>query len=129
MKLIIAGSRTLNPGPAFICSLITHFKIPTPKEVVSGRAKGVDTAGERWAKACQERDQDPYHYNVKEFPANWNKYGKSAGYRRNEQMADYADALLLIWDGESRGSMHMKNIMSLDKKKPVYEVVLRKENV
>ena len=41
------------------------------------------------------------------FPADWDKYGKRAGYLRNVQMAEYADALLAFWDGESRGTKNM----------------------
>lgn len=41
------------------------------------------------------------------WPANWSKYGKAAGPMRNADMARNADALLLIWDGRSRGSANM----------------------
>lgn len=71
-------------------------------EVVSGKARGADTFGEQWAK---END-----ILIKEFPADWKNLGRSAGYRRNEQMRDYADALICVWDGESRGSKHMIDI-------------------
>ena len=49
------------------------------------------------------------------MPADWNKYGKSAGYKRNEEMANIADAALVIWDGESRGSKHMIDIAKKQK--------------
>jgi len=68
-------------------------------EVVSGGAKGVDRLGELWA---QKRN-----IPITRFPAEWNKYGKRAGYIRNKEMALYADALLAIWDGESKGTKHM----------------------
>ena len=48
--------------------------------------------------------------HVAYFPAKWDKYGKSAGYRRNTEMADYADALIAFWDGKSRGTAHMIKI-------------------
>jgi hypothetical protein len=41
------------------------------------------------------------------FPAKWDKYGKAAGPLRNREMAAYADALILVWDGKSRGSANM----------------------
>lgn len=47
---------------------------------------------------------------VEKYPANWDKYGKSAGYIRNEEMAKVADSLLAIWDGKSRGTKHMIDI-------------------
>ena len=69
-------------------------------EIVCGMAKGVDTHGEKFAKIN--------NIPVKYFPANWNEHGKRAGFIRNAEMGDYADALILIWDGKSKGSAHMK---------------------
>jgi hypothetical protein len=71
-------------------------------EIVSGTAAGADTLGERYA---QEKG-----YEVKKFPAQWDLYGKSAGYKRNQQMAEYADGLIAFWDGKSRGTKHMIDI-------------------
>lgn len=96
------------------------FQITEASEIVSGKAKGIDTSGEWFA--------DRVGLPVKSFPADWDKHNKAAGHIRNKQMADYADALLLIWDGESRGSSNMKQQM-LELNKPVYEVVLRKYNI
>jgi hypothetical protein len=59
-------------------------------EVISGKATGVDALGERWAKE--------HNIPVKPFPADWIKYGKRAGSMRNAQMADYAEALLALYD-------------------------------
>ncbi|MEA1980842.1 MAG: hypothetical protein U9N54_07710, partial [candidate division Zixibacteria bacterium] len=64
--------------------------------------KGVDKLGEEYA----EQNYIP----LLKFPANWNKYGKRAGYVRNEEMANNADALIAIWDGKSKGTNHMINI-------------------
>ena len=68
-------------------------------QVVSGTAPGADRLGEHYARMNK--------LHVVQFPANWDLYGKSAGYRRNEEMADYADALVAFWDGKSRGTKHM----------------------
>ncbi len=62
-------------------------------------ARGADRLGERYAK---ERG-----YPVRLFPADWEKFGKSAGYRRNAEMAKYADGLIAFWDGRSAGTGHM----------------------
>lgn len=115
MKLIIAGSRTLDPSPSFIWDTIKMLGISNIKEIVSGRAYGVDQAGEHWASH--------YEVPVKPFPADWDKHGKAAGFIRNAEMAKYADQLLLIWDGKSRGSANMKQQM-LKLNKPIYEVIL-----
>lgn len=70
-----------------------------PTSVLSGCAYGADMLGEQWAS----RRGLPISY----FPANWQKFKKAAGFKRNEQMADQADALVALWDGESRGTLHM----------------------
>jgi predicted double-glycine peptidase len=100
MKTIIAGSRTINS----INQINKAIKESgfTITEVVSGTARGADLLGEVWAN----NNKVP----IKRFPANWDKYGKSAGYRRNEEMANYADACIVVWDGESKGSKHMIDI-------------------
>lgn len=68
-------------------------------EVVSGGARGVDAAGEVWAKG--------YRIPVRRFPANWKTHGGAAGPIRNGEMAAYADAVIAIWDGQSRGTADM----------------------
>jgi hypothetical protein len=45
---------------------------------------------------------------VKQFPADWNKYGKAAGPIRNAQMAKYADAVILFPGG--RGTANMRKL-------------------
>ena len=119
MKLIIAGSRALAPTPAFIldAALMLTGCAADVTEIVSGGAWGVDHAGEAFARE--------HAIPVILFPADWDKNGKAAGPIRNRFMAEYADALLLIWDGESRGSANMKAEM-LKLGKPVYEVILRR---
>ena len=68
-------------------------------EIVSGCARGADTLGKKYA--------NDHNIPVKKFPAEWNKYGRSAGYIRNTEMADYADILVAFWDGKSLGTKHM----------------------
>ena len=97
MKTIIAGSRTIKDYLIVKEAIkLSGFKIT---EVVSGEAVGVDGLGRRFG----EESNIP----VKPFPANWDKYGKGAGFIRNKQMADYAEACIVIWDGESKGSKNM----------------------
>lgn len=97
MKVIIAGSRDLT-NMANIKQAVkeSNFDIT---EVVSGHARGVDRLGEQWAKTS--------NISVKLFPADWGKFGKAAGFVRNKEMAEYADALIAIWDGVSRGTENM----------------------
>lgn len=113
MKVIIAGTRTLSPTQQDIEKAVkdSGFAIT---EVVCGLARGVDRAGRSWAMSKS--------IPVKEFRANWSSEGEAAGPIRNAQMGRYADALILIWDGESPGSASMKRIMA-SQKKPIHEVV------
>ena len=67
--------------------------------IISGTARGADKLGERYAR---EKG-----YKVERYPADWNKYGKRAGYIRNEQMAKVADACVCFWDEQSKGTKHM----------------------
>lgn len=71
--------------------------------IVSGMARGADLLGRALALE--------HGAKVYEFPADWDRYGKSAGFKRNEQMAQFADALLAFWDGSSRGTAHMIETM------------------
>lgn len=70
--------------------------------VISGTARGVDQLGEQWAAE--------QGIPVSRFPAEWDRFGRSAGYRRNIQMAENAQCLVALWDGESPGTRHMINI-------------------
>lgn len=120
IKLIIAGSRakSLMVGYSMIEHICIHFNFHpvTVKEVVSGMALGVDAKGSYWANEQK--------IPIKQFHADWDEYEKAAGPIRNGEMARYADALLLIWDGESPGSKNMlKHMRVLGK--PVYEVIMR----
>ena len=120
MKLIIAGSRHLTVGESTIRRAVALFRTENHKwtitEIVSGGCPtGADAYGEHWAEMME--------VPIKRFPADWAKYGKSAGPRRNQEMADYADGLLLIWDGESRGS---RNILhrALMNSLPTLQIIL-----
>ena len=70
--------------------------------IISGTARGVDRLGERYA---QENGLECVRY-----PADWDRHGRSAGYKRNELMAKNATHLIAFWDGQSRGTMHMINL-------------------
>ena len=123
MKLIIAGSRHLNRND--IWGAIEFFTIKEAidegqiEEVICGGARGVDQIGKLWAE-----DQG---ITVTMFPAQWVLFGKKAGHLRNREMAKYADRLLLIWDGISKGSANMKaEMIKLDK--PIYEIIIENPN-
>lgn len=100
-KLIIAGSRDFNDYPLLAATMDRLYPV-SPDAIISGTARGADKLGERYAK-----EHDIYLIQV---PADWDRYGKRAGYLRNEEMADMATHVLLFWDGESKGTKHMRDI-------------------
>jgi hypothetical protein len=118
MKVIIAGSRTIELDAQVINGLMAQFHVK-PSLIVCGGARGMDTSGELYATW--------YGLPVEYFYPDWDRLGRGAGYVRNTQMAEYADALLIVWNGHSKGSNHMKDKM-IGLKKPVYEVILRRYN-
>lgn len=114
MKVIVAGSRTIKFYEIVEALLDKVHNQIGITEVVSGRAKGVDTFGERWAK----ENGIPIKY----FPADWKdlshpdaiikegKYGKYdafAGLRRNRQMAKYGEYLAALIHNNSSGTKDM----------------------
>ena len=103
-KLIIAGSRSFSDYSLMVRALdrLLVNKDPHEIQIVSGTAPGADRLGERYASETL--------LALKKFPADWERLGKQAGFVRNEAMASYADALVLFWDGQSRGSAHMLKV-------------------
>ena len=101
-KVVIAGSRGFSNYTLLrdSCNNFLREKKKTHNIiVVSGHAKGADTLGEKYA--------NDNSFELEIYPADWKKFGKSAGFRRNEQMANVADAVIAFWDGKSNGTKHM----------------------
>lgn len=117
MKLVIAGTRDLLVDSELVDVMVKYHRLNDVKEVVSGGGGNVDEAGEEWSTLFLEKEP-------KMFRADWAKEGVAAGPIRNAKMAEYGDALLLIWDGRSKGSMSMKKEMQ-KRGKPIYEAILR----
>lgn len=107
-KLLVCGSRTIRDT--------TYIKGPTQwakdqieaywywnlagyedLTMIEGAAKGIDTIAKEYA---QEND-----WKIEEYPADWS-IGKQAGILRNELMVKAADEVLILWDGESKGTKH-----------------------
>ena len=114
MNIIIAGGRDFNDYEKMKAAVLTIYPNIANENhtIISGCAKGADSLGIRLAKEL--------NIQCKLFPANWTAYGKSAGYKRNVEMADNADALVAFWDGKSKGTMHMINIAK--ERKLIYTV-------
>lgn len=100
MRTIIAGSRSCTDMEQVEKAI--SLAGWTISRVISGGARGVDQLGEAWANNI--------NVPVDRFIPNWQVLGKKAGYVRNVEMATFADALIALWDGESRGTKHMIDI-------------------
>jgi hypothetical protein len=97
MRLAVIGSRTFGDFELLSKSLDEfndHSKITL---IVSGGARGADSLAERYAK---ERGIE-----VKVFLPDWERFGKSAGFRRNHDIIAECDACIAFWDGSSKGTL------------------------
>jgi hypothetical protein len=101
MKLIVAGSRTFTDYQ-HLCQVLApdRYRIT---QVLTGGARGAELLAYRWA----------WKHAVKHqlFRADWERCGKSAGVRRNFQMAQAGDVLLAFWDDQSPGTAHLVQCM------------------
>ena len=108
MKLLVVGSRD-----------ITDFDLKPhlPRKlslIISGGAKGIDTLAERYA--------DEHGISKLILRPQYEKYGRAAPLKRNEQMVDLCDSVLVIWDGQSKGSQY--TISYAKKAKKEIQVIL-----
>jgi hypothetical protein len=100
VKVIIAGSRHMRfEDRDLIPIAVKKFEEACGDkitEVVCGLAKGADTLGKRWAIL-------EAGIPVRDFPADWNKYGKGACPIRNAEMVEYMQNLgkpcYVVYDG------------------------------
>lgn len=118
-RIIVAGSRTFSNysmlekkcnqvikemSKEFVNEVGTLEEYLNNIVIVSGRARGADVLGEKYATQ--------YNFEVSTFPAKWDTLGKKAGMIRNEEMAEYASqgqlgVLVAFWDGMSKGTSQM----------------------
>ena len=105
-KVVIAGGRDFSDYDLLKkwCDYYLEKRIQSGEQIViiSGGARGADTLGEQYAT---EKG-----FTVDKHPADWNKNGKAAGYIRNKEMVDIADAVIAFWDGKSKGTSHTINL-------------------
>lgn len=104
--LIVAGGRDFNDRDYMtreILALVWNELKDRTVVIIQGDARGADRLAKSVAQACNLRCVD--------CPADWDKYGKGAGFIRNKYMADNAHGLLAFWDRESAGTKHMIKTM------------------
>lgn len=98
-RIIVAGSRDYNnyrEAKKYIDFCISRIKEIYTLVFLSGGCKGADFLGEKYAAEN--------NFPIEKFPADWKKYGRSAGARRNREMANLCDYVICFWDGKSRGT-------------------------
>ncbi|MCI9155328.1 MAG: DUF2493 domain-containing protein [Lawsonibacter sp.] len=93
MKIAVIGSRNLT------VSDLDKYLPAEVTEIVSGDAKGID--------ACAREYAQRNHLKLTEFLPEYEKYGRSAPLKRNLQIIDCADEVIVFWDGESRGTKYV----------------------
>jgi len=104
MKIIITGGREFTDYALLKRKCDIYLSnIREDIVIVSGMARGTDMLGVTYAVEKA--------YEILPFPANWDKYGKGAGFIRNKDMAKIADYAIAFWDGQSRGTCHMIQTM------------------
>lgn len=128
MKLIITGSESLFVNGNFVEEILqchtNQFENPymDRREVVSTEDKGVSFSAELYVTEYDGPKWAAPTLTV--FKTDTEQYGEEAVSVRNKEMAEYAEALLLIWTEDSEDLRELKEYM-LSLGKPVYEVVLR----
>ena len=98
-RVIVAGSRTFTDQSRLdeiLTNLDIEFGIET---IVCGEAKGADLMGKAWGVSNRKL--------IHSFPAQWDRYGRGAGFKRNIEMSRNADMLVAFWDNKSKGTKHM----------------------
>ena len=108
MKLLVVGSRSITD---FDLSPYISNEVDT---VISGGAEGIDRIAEEYA--------DSHRLTKYILRPRYDIYGRAAPLRRNEQMVDMADAVLVIWDGHSKGTKYTLNY-ARKTNKPITEII------
>ncbi len=102
MRVAIIGSRTFNDYEYLKEAMEIINESVTISCIVTGGANGADSLGEQWA------NENKIKTDI--YLAEWDLYGKSAGFRRNIKIVDNSDYLVAFWDGKSKGTKHSINL-------------------
>lgn len=96
MKVAIVGSRDWVDLSRVVTQVGTIAWEDPASVIVSGGAPGVDKTAEETAEELG--------LETLIFPADWDKYGKGAGFVRNKLIVEAADVVIAFWNGESKGT-------------------------
>ena len=92
MKLLIVGSRSITDFD------LSPYVPPEIDGIISGGAGGIDSLAEQYA--------DLHRLSKYIIRPRYALYGRAAPLKRNEEMVDLADAVLVIWDCSSKGTKY-----------------------
>lgn len=113
LVIVIAGTRNISNASDAVSG--AFFRSPWGNrhrvKIISGGGGNIDMAAEQFALQMR------FPFQV--FPADWEKHGKAAGPIRNRQMAEAADVGIVVWDGQSRGTLNMVTEL-VKRRRPVY---------
>lgn len=91
MKVAVVGSRSLSEIE------IAGYIPDNTEEIVSGGAVGVDNCAAEYARSRGIR--------LTVFLPQYKDFGRAAPIVRNRQIVDYADKIIVFWDGKSKGTL------------------------
>ena len=108
MKLLVAGSRSIKEFD------LSPYIPDDVDEIISGGANGIDAIAEKYA--------DDHRISKHIIRPKYHLYKKAAPIKRNREMVDIADEVLVIWDGSSKGALStIKYAQSINKLMKVVE--------
>lgn len=94
-NIAIIGSRSYNNYDE-LKTFMDKSLILQINKIISGGAKGADSLGARWAKE--------HNLELVEYLPDWDRYGKSAGFKRNTTIIENSDIVVAFWDEKSKGT-------------------------
>ena len=101
MKIAIIGSRSIQ-------SISLSEYVTAEDEIVSGGAVGVDRCAAEYARS--------HGLKLTEFLPQYSRYGRAAPIMRNKEIVNYADRIIIFWDGRSRGTLSVITLVKKQKK-------------
>lgn len=109
MKIVVCGSRTWQEKEKLerLLDWVYAGSLWTERDfiLIQGGARGADLMAGDWAERRMEFNDFVIEHI--QMDADWELYGRSAGFRRNIQMLEQEpDLVIAFWDGESKGTMH-----------------------
>lgn len=96
MKVAIVGSRSV--GAEHYEELCAKVPIGA-STIISGGSKGADQLAKRYA------EENNLFYE--EFLPDYARFGRAAPLKRDQQIVERADYVIVMWNGQSRGAAYV----------------------